>query len=47
MPRSASAIAWRSRHKVAGEWRDVRYAELGEIVSEIGRGLIDLGVAAG
>ena len=34
-------------HKVAGEWRDVRYAELGEIVSEIGRGLIDLGVRPG
>ena len=35
------------RHKRDGEWRDVSYAELGEIVSEVGRGLIDLGIAAG
>ena len=34
-------------YKREGEWRDVTYAELGEIVSEIGRGLIDLGLAAG
>jgi long-chain acyl-CoA synthetase len=35
------------RHKVDGEWRDVTFAEVGEIVSEIGRGLIDLGIEAG
>jgi long-chain acyl-CoA synthetase len=35
------------RHKVGGEWRDVTYAEVGEIVSEIGRGLIDLGIEKG
>src|SRR3954451_6055738 len=35
------------RHKADGEWRDVSYAELGETVSEVGRGLIDLGVQPG
>ncbi|HWF54848.1 MAG TPA: long-chain fatty acid--CoA ligase [Solirubrobacteraceae bacterium] len=35
------------RHKVDGEWRDVTYAEVGAIVSELGRGLIDLGLAPG
>jgi len=35
------------RHKRAGEWHDVSYAELGEIVSEVGRGLIDLGIDPG
>jgi long-chain acyl-CoA synthetase len=35
------------RHKRDGEWRDVSYAELSEIVSEVGRGLIDLGVNPG
>jgi long-chain acyl-CoA synthetase len=35
------------RHKVGGEWRDVSYAEVAEIVSEVGRGLIDLGIEAG
>jgi len=35
------------RHKVDGEWRDVSYAQFGEIVSEVGRGLIDLGIAPG
>jgi len=35
------------RHKAGGEWRDVTYAELAEIVSEVGRGLIDLGIAPG
>ena len=29
-----------------GEWQDVTFAEVGEIVSEIGLGLIDLGIAA-
>src|SRR6187397_1088538 len=35
------------RHKAAGEWRDVSYREVGEIVSEIGRGLIHLGIRPG
>ncbi len=35
------------RHKVGGEWRDVSYRELGEAVSEVARGLIDLGVQPG
>jgi long-chain acyl-CoA synthetase len=35
------------RHKQDGAWRDVTYAELGEIVEEIALGLIDLGVAPG
>src|SRR5919199_4822827 len=35
------------RTKRDGEWRDVTYAEVGEIVSEIGRGLIDLGIEPG
>jgi long-chain acyl-CoA synthetase len=34
-------------HKVDGAWRDVTFAEVGEIVSEIGRGLIDLGIEPG
>ena len=33
------------RRKVDGAWVDVTYAEVGEVVSEIGRGLIDLGLA--
>jgi long-chain acyl-CoA synthetase len=35
------------RRKRDGQWHDTTYAEMGEIVSEIGRGLIDLGLAAG
>jgi long-chain acyl-CoA synthetase len=35
------------RFKRDGEWQDVTFAELGEIVREIGLGLIDIGVAAG
>jgi long-chain acyl-CoA synthetase len=35
------------RHKRGDEWVDVTYAEVGEIASEIGRGLIDLGIEAG
>jgi long-chain acyl-CoA synthetase len=34
-------------HKVDGEWHEITFAEVGEIVSEIGRGLIDLGVQPG
>jgi long-chain acyl-CoA synthetase len=44
--RYANGIA--VKHKSAdGEWHDVTFAEVGEIVSEIGRGLIDLGIAPG
>ncbi len=35
------------RHKVGDEWVDVTYSELAEVVSEVGRGLIDLEVAPG
>ena len=35
------------KHKVGGEWRDSTFAELGEIVSELGRGLMDLGIEPG
>src|SRR2546430_2898867 len=35
------------RRKLAGEWCDVTYAEVGETVSEIGRGLIALGIEPG
>ncbi|MEA2274179.1 MAG: long-chain acyl-CoA synthetase [Solirubrobacteraceae bacterium] len=41
----ADAVA--VRHKRDGEWHDVTFAEIGEIVSEIGRGLIDLGIEPG
>jgi long-chain acyl-CoA synthetase len=34
-------------HKVDGEWREVTFAEVGEIVAEIGLGLIDLGIEPG
>src|SRR3954471_5374583 len=33
-----------ARHKADGAWRDVTYARVGEIVREIGLGLIDLGI---
>jgi long-chain acyl-CoA synthetase len=36
-----------ARFKRDGEWVDVSYAQLGETVSEIARGLIDLGLQAG
>ena len=35
------------RHKHDGVWSDVSYAELGEVVSEVGRGLLDLGIQPG
>ena len=35
------------RHKVGDEWHDVTYDELGTIVGELGRGLIDLGLEHG
>jgi long-chain acyl-CoA synthetase len=36
-----------ARFKRDGEWSDVSYTQLSETVSEIARGLIDLGLAAG
>src|SRR5215218_9586947 len=35
------------RYKRDGAWHDTGYSELGEIVSEVGRGLIDLGIEPG
>ncbi len=35
------------RHKQGGEWQDVTYTELGEVVQEIALGLIDLGIEPG
>src|SRR3954462_10232895 len=35
------------RYKRDGEWHSVSYEELGRIVSEIARGLIDLGIRPG
>ena len=35
------------RYKRDGTWTDVSYSELGETVSEVGRGLIDLGIEPG
>ncbi|MFL5845803.1 MAG: AMP-dependent synthetase/ligase [Solirubrobacteraceae bacterium] len=35
------------KHKVDGEWLDVTFGEVGEIVTEIGLGLIDLGIEPG
>src|SRR3954454_9568404 len=32
------------RYKDGDEWRDVSYAELGEIVKQVALGLIDLGI---
>jgi long-chain acyl-CoA synthetase len=49
LPRAAEQYAERValKHKVDGEWRDVTFAEVGEIVTEIGLGLIDLGIEPG
>ena len=49
MRRAAEQFADRVavRHKVDDDWHDVTFAEVGEIVREIGLGLIDLGIAAG
>src|SRR5881227_1318882 len=35
------------RHKVGDEWVDIDYSELGGSVSEVARGLIDLGIVRG
>jgi long-chain acyl-CoA synthetase len=49
LPRAVEQFADRvaQKHKVDGAWRDITFAEVGAIVSEIGRGLIDLGVVPG
>jgi long-chain acyl-CoA synthetase len=49
LPRSAELFADQvaQRHKVDGQWQDVTFAQLGEAVSEIARGLIDLGIQPG
>jgi long-chain acyl-CoA synthetase len=36
-----------ARHKADGAWQDVTYTRVGEIVREIGLGLIDLGIEPG
>jgi long-chain acyl-CoA synthetase len=41
----ASSVALRQKRD--GEWHDVTYAAVGEIVSEIARGLLDLGIEKG
>jgi long-chain acyl-CoA synthetase len=51
LPRAAEqyadrvAVKWKDQD--AGEWRERTFAEVGEIVFEIGRGLIDLGIEPG
>ncbi len=49
MPKAAELYADKVmvRRKVGEDWVDVTFAEAGAIVSEIGRGLIDLGVEKG
>ncbi len=49
LPRAAEQYGDRTaiRYKRDGQWHDVSFADSGEIVFEIGRGLIDLGIEAG
>jgi long-chain acyl-CoA synthetase len=49
LPRAAEKFADRVavKYKAEGTWHDVTYAEVGTIVSELGRGLIDLGLEQG
>jgi long-chain acyl-CoA synthetase len=49
LPRAVEQFGDRvaQKHKVDGAWRDITLAEVSEIVSEIGRGLIDLGLEPG
>jgi long-chain acyl-CoA synthetase len=35
------------RHKVGDQWADVDYADLGTAVSEVARGLMDIGIERG
>ena len=43
----ADKTAVRYKDKASGEWKDVSFREVGEIVFEIGRGLVDLGIEPG
>jgi long-subunit acyl-CoA synthetase (AMP-forming) len=43
----ADKVAVKFKDKGSGEWQDVTFRQVGEIVSEIGRGLIDLGIKPG
>jgi long-chain acyl-CoA synthetase len=51
LPRAAdkfgdrTAVKWLD--KASGEWRDVTFREVGETVSELARGLVDLGIRQG
>ena len=45
--RYADRVAVKYLDKGSGEWRDVTFREVGDVVSEIGRGLIDLGIEKG
>jgi long-chain acyl-CoA synthetase len=49
VPRAAAAYADHTavRYKREGAWQDVSYAQLAEIVQEVGLGLIDLGLQPG
>ncbi len=49
VPRAAARYGDRTavRYKQDGSWQDVTYSELSEIVTEIGLGLIDLGIEPG
>ena len=49
LPRAVELFGDRAaqKYKLGGEWHEITFAELGEIVSEVGRGLIDLGVEPG
>jgi long-chain acyl-CoA synthetase len=49
LPRAAAQFGDRVavKHKSGGTWHDVTFAEVGVVVSEIGRGLIDLGLVQG
>ena len=49
LPRAAEQYAGSPaiRHKVGDAWTDVSFAQVGEIVGEIGRGLIGLGIEPG
>src|SRR3712207_5502967 len=51
LPRAAEkfgdCIAVKHLDKAAGEWRDVTFREVGEIVSEVARGLVDVGIEQG
>jgi long-chain acyl-CoA synthetase len=43
----ADSVAVRHKDPSGDGWRDVTFREVGEIVSELGRGLIDLGIQPG